>query len=263
MKTKHFIFFISFLFLTDFMNAQEDKKVIADSSDGAALENIIVEQYYVATEKDYKVNEGGTLAKGSVTYRIYVDLKPGYVLQAVFGSDKHPLKIETSTEFFNNTSYGATKGDFIDDKKLNENTVALDSWLTLGAATRSHNGILRTEDQDGSIIKKPGLKNADGLFESEIKSAISFGTINFDSFYGKKKVSSVSSTNGSWAVYGGVKGPTEENKILIAQLTTDGKLSFDLNIQIGKPNNGGPIQFVAHNQVDKEIKFDGLSFKQK
>jgi len=43
-----------------------------------------------------------------------------------------------------------------------------------------------------------------------------------------------------------VEGPTESNKILIAQLTTDGKLSFEINLQIATPS-GDPIKFVARN----------------
>ena len=63
--------------------------------------------------------------------------------------------------------------------------------------------------------------------------------------------------NGSWAIFGGIKGPTEENRVLIAQLATDGELSFELNIQMGTPT-GASINYVAKNPQGTEIKYDGL-----
>ena len=68
-----------------------------------------------------------------------------------------------------------------------------------------------------------------------------------------------SANNGGWAALGGVKGPTSENRVLIAQLTTNGKLSFRINIQIGTPT-GGSLKFVAKNPEGMEIKFNGLEY---
>ena len=48
--------------------------------------------------------------------------------------------------------------------------------------------------------------------------------------------------------------------VLIAQLTTNGKLSFELNLQIGTPT-GGTIQFVAKNPEGNELKFKQLTYK--
>lgn len=43
------------------------------------LKNIIVERYYVSDVADTALNsDGGTLPVGSVTYRIYADMLPGY-----------------------------------------------------------------------------------------------------------------------------------------------------------------------------------------
>ena len=49
------------------------------------------------------------------------------------------------------------------------------------------------------------------------------------------------------------------NKVLIAQITTNGKLTFKLNIQIGTPS-GGYQQFVADSATGAEIKLDCLTF---
>ena len=74
------------------------------------LEGVIVEKFYVSTEAD---NAGklysGDLPKGSVTYRIYVDLKPGFRFQAAYGSPQHPLVIESTKNFYNHLENGNTQ----------------------------------------------------------------------------------------------------------------------------------------------------------
>ena len=65
------------------------------------LENIIVEKYYVSNAAD-ATGSIGTLPAGSVTYRVYVDMLPGYEFQAAYGINTHVLKISTTTSFFNN-----------------------------------------------------------------------------------------------------------------------------------------------------------------
>jgi hypothetical protein len=67
------------------------------------------------------------------------------------------------------------------------------------------------------------------------------------------------SNGGAWSVLEGVQGPTESNKVLLAQITTDGTLCFDLNIQLGDPE-GGTVQFVASNAIEDQIQCDALSF---
>ena len=67
---------------------------IAHAQNG--LENIIVEKYYVANAADAAAadvdatNAGyatGALPVGSVTYRVYADLLPGYKVQALYGTN--------------------------------------------------------------------------------------------------------------------------------------------------------------------------------
>ncbi len=258
---KHSIFFtlLSTLLLTYNAVSGQEKKELTEA-DRSALENIIVEIYHVSNAKDCDEEVGGKLPKGSITYRIFADLKPGYTLQAVYGSETHPLMIATSTAFFNNTSHGEIKGDYINDAKLNDNTVALDSWVTIGAATKSHMGIPKVDDTDGSIINKPDFKKADGLLLTTKPKAVIYVGVDIESFYGERVVSSLTTTNGSWAVYGGTKGATEDNKILIAQLTTEGILSFDLNIQVGTPG-GYNVRYVTSNPQGEEIQFNELAYR--
>jgi hypothetical protein len=230
--------------------------------DSLALENVIVEKYYVTDSSYYVDTTGGILPKGSITYRIYIDMKPGYSLMMVYGDKKHELFLKTTTVFFNNTYCLAMTGFNIHYKEINENSVALDSWLTLGAASRIHTGILKTDDTDGSILKRASLSKADGLTNGTTPT---FKMYNLDmNFFKDKKDASLFSTkNGAWYCIEGVKGPTIDNRVLIAQLTTNGTLSFELNIQLRTPTKGA-VKFVARNpgssEIIPEIQFKGLAY---
>jgi hypothetical protein len=187
-------------------------------------------------------------------------MKPGYTLQSVYGSPTHELFLKTSTTFFNDKVCYAQTGFNIDAKKLQTGAVALDSWITLGAASRLHTGIPRSEDKDGSLLiaNRRSFGATDGLTNGVLAD---FRVYNLDLkfFEGDSTVSNFSTFDGGWAAMGGIKGPTPENRVLIAQLTTNGKLKFNLNIQIGKPN-GGYMQFVAKEPKGSEIQFDGLTY---
>lgn len=249
------IAFLCTALITDTIHAQVIRPL--SDADKAALEGIVIEKYYVYNGSDKMDTTGGCLPKGAVTYRIYVDLKPDYTLQAVYGVPNHPLYIKTSTQFFNNTVNGQGTGDYINSSKLENTTAALDSYVTMGAATNNHMGIPKAEDTDGSIIKINTLDKADGLAAVKIKPVTYFGIIpNFFNTY--NTAGTFATDNGSWAIFGGIKGVNGSNKILIAQLTTDGDISYELNIQVGTPA-GGNINFVAKNPEQQEIRFDGLT----
>jgi hypothetical protein len=256
-KTKEILFCIGILFVVGHFNTVKAQD-INSHQDSLALENIIVEKYYVADSTDYIDAIKGVLPGGSITYRIYVDMKPDYNLQMVYGDEKHELFVKTSTRFFNNTECSANTGFNIDAKKINDNTNALDSWITLGAASRLYTGILKSEDHDGSILTRNTLNHSDGLTKGVLPN---FKLFNLDlSFFNNNKDATLFTTNnGAWAALGGVKGPSVENRVLIAQLTTNGKLSFNISVQIGKPT-GGFIKFVSNNPDGSEIEFDGLSY---
>jgi hypothetical protein len=241
-------------------NASAQAKKPLTEADKASLENIIVEKYYSYNAKDNLDTAGGALSAGSVTYRIYVDLKPGYTLQAVYGVIDHPLYIKTTTTFYNNIKDGQSTGDYIDVKKIAGSTAAFDSWLTMGAASASANAVSLADDKDGSFLNIPSLAKADGMMAGKIKPITYFG-IDPHIIFNNNTTSSFKTDNGSWAVFGGVQGATADNKILIAQLTTNGKLSFELNLQIGTPT-GGNVNYVSsnpHSQTE-EILFKALTY---
>ncbi|HQW22423.1 MAG TPA: hypothetical protein PLI47_03925, partial [Bacteroidia bacterium] len=72
------------------------------------LESVIVEKYYVSNAADSigAIGFGSDLPIGSVTYRIYADMLPGYKFQAAYGVTDHALVLSTTTGFYTNTDRG-------------------------------------------------------------------------------------------------------------------------------------------------------------
>jgi len=69
-----------------------------------------------------------------------------------------------------------------------------------------------------------------------------------------------STFNGSWASLIGSTGfDPVLNQVLIAQITTNGVFSFELNIQIGTPT-GGVEQYVALSPTGAEIQIPSLIY---
>lgn len=224
--------------------------------DPSGLEGIIVERYYVSDANDASDTDGSTdLDSGEVTYRVFVDLKPGYKLITVGGFPDHEISFNTTTSFFYNDDRGETWGSDINDIHLNKNTVAIDSWLSAGASTDGYWGVPKDEDTDGSVLGandggstgSPLLVNndasiglplttADGLLAGTPPGILSVGTAPtiFNDYGG----ATYSSSNFAWSSsIGNVEGPTASNKLLIGQFTTDGVLSYCLNVWVRIPDS--------------------------
>ncbi|MBK7964584.1 MAG: hypothetical protein IPK10_04315 [Bacteroidetes bacterium] len=236
------------------------------------LEGIIVEKYYISNAAD-AAGSSGVLPSGSTTYRIFIDLLPGYTFQAAYGVANHELRFQTTTSFFNKEDYGATTPTFSKTNARN-NTVMLDSWLSGGASCGSNYGILKTEDGVAggtNVINANGilanndpiagipLTTQDGIYAGTTPSVtvLGFTPSELNVIDATSNVGNLISTyNASWAVLGGSTGPIPSvNKILIAQFTTNGTFSFKLNIQIGTPTPGVSQNFVAENATGSEILF--------
>jgi hypothetical protein len=236
------------------------------------LQNVIVEKYYISDYND-SVGSIGRLPVGSVTYRIFLDMKPGYKFQSAYGSPSHTMFIKTTTAFFNNEDRGSTTPAFT-KSQAKFNTVMLDSWLTAGAACTANFGVLKSVDDGvGTVV------NADGLLQNNNPMAGipltsqdgflsgtpgTFSSIGIDEailvFDAESQAgNSFLTTNGAWSCLSGATGPDSSNIVLIAQVTTEGELSFELNIQIGTPD-GGTEQYVARNPVGSETMFPGLTY---
>jgi hypothetical protein len=218
------------------------------------LEGIVVETYYVADADDAADTDGGPgLVEGAKTYRVYVDMLPGYKLVSAGGFTNHPFTIGTTTSFFNNDDRGEAWGRDIPAQHLNKNTVGIDSWLSFGPASTLHWGVSKDEDADGSIVG--GANNQSGLLANDAAAMgiplttadglINLGTApgsinsvgNVPDCFDPGGSNSFSDDNFAWAILGGVSGPAESNRVLIGQFTTDGELTFCLNIALRIPDS--------------------------
>lgn len=254
------IFFIFFLLKSGHCLAQ------------TGLEGIIIEKYYIAGPGDTLCPDSiGCIPPGSITYRIYADLAPVYRLQAIYGVQNHELQISTSTRFYNcPTADGITAND-IHPTLLTTGFAMLDSWLSVGAAALDYQAVLKSEDDTMpslALMNKQGLLQnrnpdagiplieRDGMRFLKLQPAVSFFNMEqdlriFDYQYASEVSGLIRTTDGAWASYGGAVGPQPENRVLVAQLTTDGVLTFELNLQLAVPG-GGVEKYVARNGIDGE-----------
>ncbi|MBN2610810.1 MAG: hypothetical protein JXB00_04560 [Bacteroidales bacterium] len=240
------------------------------------LEEVIVEKYYVSDIND-SVGSSGILPVGSVTYRIFIDMLPKWGLQAVYGNELNRLFISTSTFFFNHPVYGKIDSRNISQEDVVKNTVMLDSWLSMGAACAGMIGVFKEED-DG--IKT--FKNIDNLLQNKDTTAlgipltiqdgmlpgvsyppliIGFDPGIFDN--GNIAGNSVETFDGTWNISAHAMGAdTISNKVLIAQITTNGVFHFEINVAIGgymsKSEKIAHELYVHSNPTGNEQTLPGL-----
>ncbi len=236
-----------------------------------AIEGIYVEKFYCAGSPDLRALQlSGPLTEGACTYRIYVDLVPGYRFQAAYGTPQHPLSISSSQLFFNHADVGNSQPNLIPARTLSRNITMLDSWLSAGAAGESFNGVPRNQDTIADVKFEKGFLMS-RTEETELSFLNSDGMVYVSkpwipTFYNMdetlKGLASVSRTNtievtnGAWACMG--KGSVGldslgTNMILIGQFTTSGELNYALNIMVGTPD-GKSIKYVYSNPQAGEVE---------
>jgi len=237
---------------------------LSSFNSNAQIERLIIEKYYISGPNDTITfaDDIKPLPLNSVTYRVFVDLAEGSKLYELFGTTDHPFIVTSDSLFFNQTKRGQSFGDKINENILDDNTLALDTWLSLGWASRIHAGIPKEYDSDGSIeqIKNNNdgvLKNnnpesgiplgiSDGLLPRvNTYTFVSSGLIDVfsgvdSSIFGNASVkNSLFAENFSFRANEGVTGTSAENIILLAQLTTAGDLKFSFNMTV--ENSSGTI----------------------
>src|ERR1700757_1361775 len=271
MKNGLLILFFSYLFFSTTAKAQ--------------IEKVIVETYYVSDSLDATDTIDGrarALPVGSKTYRVYIDLKKGYKLAKIYGNSTHALKISSTDTFFNNVDRPAFYyGYLMKNIYFRTNpSLVLDSWLTLGLATTTYNGILKTQDAGASIINpnhsstwggtagvSSGLlvnndpaagipiTTEDGLSANTYtytNGFIDYGFKNLANtdttvFGPQKRGSQFISYNSYLQQTSGVMGAVpDSNQVLVAQLTTKGTLTFELNVVV-VDSIGHSTYYVAKN----------------
>ena len=276
MKLKQLILFIGFIFTSILIQAQ--------------IENVLVEKYYISDDFDGLDTNGGHLLPGSVTYRVYIDLAQGSKLLRIYGDKNHPFILKSTAPIFNHKSEGLSFGKDFKKSRFRENTIALDSWLTLGQmcktdSNKTYYGIPKDQDTDGSFI---GGKNNDGgsevlpfglLTNGDSKAGIpiirkdgnqqievtilgwgDYGIKNFISgddstIFGSIIQGKVFKSTDFFLKNGGTVGPDSvKNQVLIAQVTTAGEISFEINIEVLEMINGIPtkVQYVSNDSILKQ-----------
>lgn len=211
----------------------------ARQASAQGIEGVLVERYHAAP--------GNTAdASPMVTYRIFLDLSPGHELVSVFGERGRNLFFRTTTRFFNDTVNGAGGGERIDPELLRSYPAAIDSWLAFGFATDRHKAVPLPLDQDGSLLAPPKKRARGAWYGPELHAADGLAPaarvpevllLHITTSYLEKLSGQLIETEvGAYGVRGTVKGATEENMVLIAQLTTDGELSYAINAAVKAPD---------------------------
>jgi hypothetical protein len=260
--------------------------LMAINQANAQLENIVVELYYISDANDATDTLGGGLPIGSKTYRVYADLAPNAKIKRLYGDANHPLIVRSTENFFNNKIDGKSFGYEFPKSRLDENTVALDTWLTIGQTTTNSSrqaGVLKVNDSDGSFIAGIGVNDggsaeiSDGLLNNNDPLAGiplstsdgndtldnlptasgSIGIVNIidesdSTIFGSIIPGNNFESRNASVFNSGTKGvDTTLNHVLLAQLTTLGELYFELNIEveIETPIGNQIIKYVARDSV--------------
>lgn len=249
----------------------------------AQVEGVRVETYYITDEVDATDTSGGVVEAGYTTYRIFVQLAPGSVLTGIFGDERHPFVISSTSPFFNHREDGITFGKDLSRNRYSNGTVPLDTYITLGQVSRSfaegaYFAVPKESDLDGSIVGGAqndggsagvpgGLLNNDAAgIPLPIADGLMIGTtlptswidIGFKDIITDVDTTIFGSDNSkqdfiSSSVLlrnGGVAGmDPQTNEVLVAQLTTTGDIAFELNLETLVDIGGVPtaVKYVARN----------------
>ncbi len=253
-------------------------------SNAQGLEGILVERYYVADAADVAnaTAQGAVvpLTTNTVAYRVYVDMAPGYEFSQVYGNPTNNLVVSTTTNFYNDPTFGvAVNPGTTSFNSTRRHTTMIDSWFTTGGTSSGRVGVMEAEDTDGTIGNQQGIlaNNPGGCFGLPINGtgAQDGMTTSSPSTYlvpntlgvgtaldvlDQTAGNSIVISNGTIAALGGIVGPTASNRVLIAQFTTNGTLSFQLNVQIVNIATGNAENYVSSNPGANELTHPTLTF---
>ncbi|MBK9639480.1 MAG: T9SS type A sorting domain-containing protein [Bacteroidetes bacterium] len=262
--------------------------IVSACSATAQIKGLSVETYYIADVNDITDNTGGrSLSLGAKTYRIYVELESGSKLRKIYGDSLHPLSIYSDSVFYNNNDRPSNEfGYEIQASWYEDNpTLALDSWFTLGLATKTHKGIMKSKDTDGDIIA--GINNLGGtasipgglLVNNDPSMGIPLTTddgivpntgvlgswidVGFkDAFGNDTTIFGADSLGNEFKCYGcalqqtlGIEGPSQDsNRVLVAQLTTGGELKFEINLTLEQTDINGNVILIDYVATDDTLR---------
>jgi len=240
----------------------------------AQLEGVFVETYYVADSADALGDlSGSNLQPGEITYRVFLDLAPGSKVVEVFGDTEHPFSISSTRRFFNH-QWGQVISSNMPLNDYSDNTTALDTYLTIGkiAQNQPRFAVPKSQDPDGNRIA--GDENSDNLLNNnDLRSGIaltqsdgfmpdnsqiideeSYSRVNIaeddGSIFSEFAVDSIFySYSLSLINYLGIAGVNaDSNLVLIAQLTTLGDISLQINAVI-RTADGQDLRYVSTDTI--------------
>ncbi len=254
------------------------------------LEGLVIEKYYQANAADVAnaAANGASpaLTTNTIVYRVYVDMLPGYKFIQLFGNTAHPMSVSTTTNFYNDPSYGvALNPGTITTTNIAKHTAMLDSWFTTGGVANGKVGVMKSEDTDGSLTNAQGIllnNPSNGCYGSPLQGSGSkdgfmsttTGTYLAPTVLGLGTGNSalaalatgtgntITISNGSISALGGIVGATSSNRVLVGQFSTDGILSLNFNVQIKNTATGVSYTYVYSNATGSEIANSSLSFTQ-
>jgi Secretion system C-terminal sorting domain len=155
-----------------------------------------------------KLNNNGAVA--GQTYRVFCKLPDAASsLQIVYGDAQHPLSIVTEGQLYQHEFGGSTSASINQNVVETYPTLKYDSWLTVG-------------------------------FENSTENELWDLGVNFQSF---DQAGQLEVNNGGWFLVPGSNkcAPNADGLVLLAQLTTSGKVTGSLNVQ-GQDSNGAVWQ---------------------
>ena len=165
---------------------------------------------------------------GLRTFRVYANFtNPNDQLTAVFAQDGYPMDISTTSSFYQNAIGGAFASEINPFADLVDADVVYDSWFTIGGENSNVN--LSTVGVDAAA--------------DEFEDGEAFTVDN--------------SLGGSWFVLPDMEPlafPDENGQVLIAQLTTSGQVSLNVNLQYRAQDGSNP------QALDQQLVFPDLAF---
>ncbi|MGB1074579.1 MAG: hypothetical protein ACPGYK_00175 [Flavobacteriales bacterium] len=148
---------------------------------------------------------------GMITYRLYVEFDSDDVqMTALWGTDSHPLHLIPSTTFYQDEAGSWTSSEINPVLFAVIPSMEFDSWLTIGAAPGETN-----------TAGEVGMSEFTPEFEAG-------GALNVNTFTGGSLFVLPNTSPQSVPVNG---------RVLIAQLTTDGAVNANVNIQFRDPSD--------------------------
>ena len=215
-------------------------------SSTAQLNGVVIEEH------NPQIQAPGYVAPaGMVTYRIYAEFaSPLDKVSALYGlplivnaqavGPCQQTRIETTTSWFNESMFGSNLGAGVNCAFFGfVPVIAADSWLSIGAQCNSDAGAAEIQ---AAVIDPPSLNPH-------------FTTNNGTSFVMNDGAVFTLFTSPS----GFGSGPN--NRVLLAQLTTSGEISYELNLQVFLGNNqANEVRYVAStgcNGDNPAIEVDG------